>query len=320
MPLHVVRLSRKPAAAGFQEHARRIRYDAAREIVGRGGADVVLTAHNRDDQAETVLYRLAKYAAPSSLRGMRPREGDLVRPLLCLGAGELRAYCRELGIVYGRDESNETVDYRRNLVRHDVLPVLEVINPRVAETLADAAALADEQHAVIVAALDEAWSGGRARRGRRRRAVVGARCDRARRRASGLAGDVSAPPGSHRPGRRGAPRPPAHAAPGGARRRRGGIAGGRPGRRVRGRARVRSAHGASPGRCARVPAHRPSPRLVGPLLRAALSRRSHRRRRVRGDDRRGLARGRAARAADSCCDTHVAATACARSAWTPTSF
>ena len=158
VPLHVVRLSRKPAAAGFQEHARRIRYDAAREIVGRGRADVVVTAHNRDDQAETVLYRLAKYAAPSSLRGMRPREGDLVRPLLCLGAGELRAYCRELGIVYGRDESNETVDYRRNLVRHDVLPVLEVINPRVAETLADAAALADEEHAVIVAALDEAWS------------------------------------------------------------------------------------------------------------------------------------------------------------------
>ena len=124
----------------------------------RGGADVVVTAHNRDDQAETVLYRLVKYAAPSSLRAMRPREGDLVRPLLCLGAAELRAYCRELGIVYGRDESNETVDYHRNLVRHDVLPVLEAINPRVAETLADAAALADQEHAVIIAALDEAWS------------------------------------------------------------------------------------------------------------------------------------------------------------------
>ena len=72
----------------------------------------MVTAHNRDDQAETVLYRLVKYAAPSSLRAMRPREGGLARPLLCLGAAELRAYCRELGIVYGEDETNSTVDYR----------------------------------------------------------------------------------------------------------------------------------------------------------------------------------------------------------------
>ena len=158
VPLHVVRLARKPAGAGFQERAREIRYDAARAITARGEAGVVVTAHNRDDQAETVLYRLVKYAAPSSLRAMRPREGDLARPLLCLGAAELRAYCGALGIVYGRDESNETVDYRRNLVRHRVLPVLAAINPRVAETLADAAALADQEHVVIAAALDEAWA------------------------------------------------------------------------------------------------------------------------------------------------------------------
>jgi tRNA(Ile)-lysidine synthase len=158
VPLRVVRLARKPAAAGFQERARRIRYDAARAIVARGAADVVVTAHNRDDQAETVLYRLVKYAAPSSLRAMRPREGDLARPLLCLGAAELRAYCRDLRIVYGHDESNDTVDYRRNLVRHEVLPVLAAINPRVAETLADAAALADEEHAVLAVAVDEAWA------------------------------------------------------------------------------------------------------------------------------------------------------------------
>lgn len=158
VPLHVVRLEHKPAGAGFQEHARRIRYDAAREIVARGAADVIVAAHNRDDQAETVLYRLVKYAAPSSLRAMRPRDQGLVRPLLCLGAAELRAYCAELAIAYGHDASNDTVDYRRNLVRHEVLPVLATINPRVAETLADAAALADCEHAVVAAAVDQAWA------------------------------------------------------------------------------------------------------------------------------------------------------------------
>ena len=158
VPLHVVRLARKPAAANFQERAREIRYDAARTLVARGDADLIVTAHNRDDQAETVLYRLVKYAAPSSLRAMRPREQGLARPLLCLGAAELRAYCAERGIAYGHDESNDAVDYRRNLVRHEVLPVLSTINPRVAETLADAAALADQEHAVVAAAVDQAWA------------------------------------------------------------------------------------------------------------------------------------------------------------------
>ena len=157
VPLHVVALAHKPSGSAFQERARQIRYDAARAVVARGEADVVVSAHNRDDQAETVLYRLAKYAAPSSLRAMRPREAGLARPLLCLGGAELRAYCRELGIAYGEDETNSTVDYRRNLVRHEVLPVLRAINPRVSETLAEAAALADEEHAVLVAAVDEAW-------------------------------------------------------------------------------------------------------------------------------------------------------------------
>jgi tRNA(Ile)-lysidine synthase len=158
VPLHVVALAHKPTGSAFQERARQIRYEAARAVVARGEADVVVSAHNRDDQAETVLYRLAKYAAPSSLRAMRPREAGLARPLLCLGSAELRAYCHELGIAYGDDETNSTVDYRRNLVRHEVLPVLRRINPRVSETLAEAAALADEEHTVLAAAVDEAWA------------------------------------------------------------------------------------------------------------------------------------------------------------------
>jgi tRNA(Ile)-lysidine synthase len=158
VPLHVVALAHKPTGSAFQERARQIRYEAARAAVARGEADVVVSAHNRDDQAETVLYRLAKYAAPSSLRAMRPREAGLARPLLCLGGAELRAYCHELGIAYGDDETNSTVDYRRNLVRHEVLPVLRRINPRVSETLAEAAALADEEHTVLAAAVDEAWA------------------------------------------------------------------------------------------------------------------------------------------------------------------
>ena len=105
-----------------------------------------------------MLYRIAKYASPRGLAGMRPREGDLARPLLCLGADEVRGYCRARGLEFGEDESNASRVYARNLFRHDVLPTLEALNPRLSETLAasalQAAAEADVLAAVVAEALE----------------------------------------------------------------------------------------------------------------------------------------------------------------------
>ena len=88
---------------------------------------------------------------------MRPREGDLARPLLCLTAAEVRRYCVQRGIVYGEDATNATTVYARNLLRHEVLPVLARINPAVVDTLAEAADVAAAEREVLQAALDEAW-------------------------------------------------------------------------------------------------------------------------------------------------------------------
>ena len=76
VPLHVERLAGRLAGRDFQARARAQRYGRARELAAEHGYDVIVTAHNRDDQAETVLYRLAKYASPRGLVGMRPRDGD----------------------------------------------------------------------------------------------------------------------------------------------------------------------------------------------------------------------------------------------------
>ena len=156
MPLHVVRLTGKPAGASFQARARDLRYDEARALAAAEGYDAVITAHNRDDQAETVLYRLAKYASPRGLVGMRPREGLLVRPLLCLGAAEIREYCRARDIQYGEDVTNAQPVYARNLVRLRVLPALADINPRVADTLAASADLAAAEADVLDEAAEAA--------------------------------------------------------------------------------------------------------------------------------------------------------------------
>ena len=85
VPLHVELLRGRLSGSDFQSRARDARYGRARQLAADHGYDVVVTAHNRDDQAETVLYRLVKYASPRGLAGMRPRDGDLARPLLCAG-------------------------------------------------------------------------------------------------------------------------------------------------------------------------------------------------------------------------------------------
>jgi len=142
VPLHVERLRGAVTGSDFQARARQARYARARELAAGNGCDVLVTAHNRDDQAETVLYRLVKYASPRGLAGMRPRDGDVARPLLGLGGGEIRDYCRLAGVEYGEDVSNLSPVYARNRLRIEVLPLLEALNPRLSETLAAGAELA----------------------------------------------------------------------------------------------------------------------------------------------------------------------------------
>lgn len=159
VPLHVVRLRRRLSGPGFQARARALRYERAAELAAADGCDVVVTAHNRDDQAETILYRLVKYASPRGLAGMRPRERRLARPLLCLGAAEIREYCRARGIDYGEDVTNARPVYARNALRLEVLPALARLNPRVAETLSGTAAMAAAEADVLAAATAAAAAG-----------------------------------------------------------------------------------------------------------------------------------------------------------------
>jgi len=162
--LEVVCLEAGLRGSNFQARAREMRYERARALAAERGCDVIATAHNRDDQAETILYRLAKYASPQALVGMRPRvagapgRADLARPLLCLGAAEVRAYCAAQGIEFGEDVTNAQPVYARNVVRHEILTRLADLNPRVVETLAASAEIAAAEREVLDAVAAEAWS------------------------------------------------------------------------------------------------------------------------------------------------------------------
>jgi tRNA(Ile)-lysidine synthase len=103
---------------------------------------VIVTAHHADDQAETVLFRLARGAGLYGLRGIAPRRGRIVRPLLAFRRAELEAYATAARLPHRLDPTNLELGYARNRIRHRVLPELERARPGAARALAALAAQA----------------------------------------------------------------------------------------------------------------------------------------------------------------------------------
>jgi len=100
------------------------------------GADCVATAHTRDDQAETYLMRLLRGAGPVGLSGIHPRSGCVVRPLLDVTKGDLRAYLAAQDQPFREDETNRDLSVTRNRVRHELIPFLEQrFSPSIVATL-----------------------------------------------------------------------------------------------------------------------------------------------------------------------------------------
>lgn len=120
---------------------RNIRYDTFEEIRRRVGADYILTAHTASDQIETVLMHLVRGCGTDGLSGI-PMKRDLIRrPLLCCTRAEVEDYCIKNHVIYTEDESNYDMQFTRNRVRHEVIPMLRELNPSV-----DAALLRVSQH------------------------------------------------------------------------------------------------------------------------------------------------------------------------------
>jgi tRNA(Ile)-lysidine synthase len=146
--LHVER-PQKPSTGNLQAWARDARYGAAIALAAKRDG-LVVAGHTATDQVETILYRLASSPSRRALLGMRPREGRLVRPLLCFTREDTAAYCGARGLPYVDDPSNDTDEYARGRVRHGLLEALRAVHPaaeqnvlRTAEILRDEAVVLD---------------------------------------------------------------------------------------------------------------------------------------------------------------------------------
>ena len=119
----------------LQERARDARYALAEELAAGDYA----AAHTASDQAETVVYRLAVSPGTRALRGMAPRRGRLVRPLLEVTREQVRHYLRARGLRWREDPSNADRRFARARVRHEVLDVLRELSPAAEQTIAETA-------------------------------------------------------------------------------------------------------------------------------------------------------------------------------------
>jgi tRNA(Ile)-lysidine synthase len=131
----------------IERAARAARLEFLERVRAELGGDLIATGHTRDDQAETFLLRLVRGAGARGLAAMHPRNGRIIRPLLDCGREELREHLRGLGATYRNDETNEDESIPRNRVRKTLLPLLaDRFNPAIVEALADAAAIARDEH------------------------------------------------------------------------------------------------------------------------------------------------------------------------------
>jgi len=108
-----------------QQGARRVRYHLMEEYARTHGYDRIALGHHGDDQVETVLMHFLRGSGLSGLRGMLPKRGIYIRPLLTMSKAELVQYCVANHIPFAEDESNAQTVYLRNKIRHKLIPLLE---------------------------------------------------------------------------------------------------------------------------------------------------------------------------------------------------
>lgn len=173
-PLHVERVSVPAVAAekglSFEEAGRRLRYGTFRQWARRLSLDAVALAHQREDQQETLLLRLARGTGLRGLRGIpveRPlrdcgRPVRIIRPLLHWSRGEILEFLRQRGRSFRTDSSNAGLHCGRNAVRNQILPLLEKhVHPGSRESLERLAGLATELGRDLDLLVEQAWDESR---------------------------------------------------------------------------------------------------------------------------------------------------------------
>lgn len=154
-PLHIIHFNTRQYAeehkVSIEMAARELRYNWFAKLKEELHADGVLVAHHIDDSVETILINLIRGTGANGLVGIRPKNGDIIRPLLCVDREEIINYLQSIEQDYITDSTNLVDDVVRNKLRLKIIPLLKEINPafvynvqRTAENISDSLEKTDE--------------------------------------------------------------------------------------------------------------------------------------------------------------------------------
>ena len=115
-----------------EEAGRRLRYEFFNSLCEDENT-VIATAHNSNDNLETVVFNITRGSALSGAKGIPPKRDNIIRPLIFCSRAEIEGYCKENNLSFVTDSTNLSDDYTRNKIRHNVLPELEKVNSNVVE-------------------------------------------------------------------------------------------------------------------------------------------------------------------------------------------
>lgn len=114
----------------IQVAARNLRYEFFLSLAKKEKCNYIAVAHNKNDNAETFFINLIRGTGLKGLCGIPEKNKKIIRPLLNITRKEIEEYAKENKIDYKNDSSNNTIKYQRNFIRHRVLPVMEVVEPK----------------------------------------------------------------------------------------------------------------------------------------------------------------------------------------------
>lgn len=129
----------------LEEAGRNMRREAFEEAIKNikmPGKKIIALAHHENDNAETVLHNLMRGSGAAGLGGIRPVSGknrEYIRPLLFVKRVEIEEYLKEQGIFWVIDSTNAEIEYTRNKIRHQIIPLMEEINPQAVSCIGRAA-------------------------------------------------------------------------------------------------------------------------------------------------------------------------------------
>ena len=132
--------------------ARELRYDYFEKLRQQLGAASIAVAHHRDDNVETLLLNLVRGSGLKGLCAMQPQNGFIVRPMLNIPRAEIESFLKEAHQPFRTDSTNTDTAFKRNKIRHELLPLLRELNPSIDRTLAETIIRLNEAQSLLQSA------------------------------------------------------------------------------------------------------------------------------------------------------------------------